>query len=707
MKKSINKKIFKACAFIALFAMAFAPAIALAEIKLELNYPSLPGITDLASSTRSLPMALKYYVQLGVIIAILVCIVSLVWAGVSYISSTGQPGAMKQARERIFNTFLGLAILIGSFIILKTISPQMSLLSIKKPSIPTGGIVLLSKAGYASFTKGTSFGELVESGEIKVMGGDIANLELDFGKLKKIEYGSADSPDKEVNYEKFRLYAIGFYGEAAANYKVTLFSDINFNDLNNNDEALASGFQKIFSLGGRLKASNDELYDNSEDGKYFEPQKNGLGEDKMTIFVINGKEREGDGGDVYRNQAMWGSISYWLTDTTKTIGNENFPPQSIKIEGFANGVYLYAKQVISTGPPLVTKQVEKYFTASAPKLGDTSIDFDRKAEEIKIKNSTKMPDGTTQKNDYIAILHDGTDAEGNLSIFFQKRAKSQLVNMVPRVYYDVLFKGQEDLDISTENGNIMQGWNDTEKSFKFSPMTSELNGGSLFFDNFGRTNNDVIKVDVDASPEFQGIYGHLNKQAASSLSVYEISDDPTVCQEVRLYNKSGDSFLSFVPLSETVKPQENGFQLPMPFYRPVNLPNNLTGWMYNRQDDGSFKLEVVKDKSFNDTASRLEIRGKCLVVLFEKRVDYYGEATNQRLANLRFRAYKAPQLGDVSTGIKTVVLTNEGIVSGGARGVLSLSSTKAMSCTTGVNRYELWNQGKDSCVSGIVVFPIK
>ncbi|MEK7104275.1 MAG: hypothetical protein AAB842_02660, partial [Patescibacteria group bacterium] len=107
--KKIKKIIFLA---IAIFLLA-QPLVALAEIKLELNYPNLPGISDLTQSTQSLPMALRYYAQLGVIIAILVCIVSLVWAGVSYISSTGQPGAMKQARERIFNTFIGLAILIG------------------------------------------------------------------------------------------------------------------------------------------------------------------------------------------------------------------------------------------------------------------------------------------------------------------------------------------------------------------------------------------------------------------------------------------------------------------------------------------------------------------------------------------------------------------------------------------------------------------
>jgi len=698
MKTNFRKAFLKVVIITAFFAIVFAPALALAEIKLELNYPSLPGISDLTESTKSLPMALRYYVQLGVIIAILVCIVSLVWAGVSYISSSGQPGAMKQARERIFNTFIGLAILIGSFIILKTISPQMSLLSIVKPSIPTGGIVLLSKNGYTNFN-GNNLGDLIESGDIKPIGGDIAKLSEELGgPLKEIIYtdASGNPEPKERNYPNFRLYAIGFWGEVSTFYEVTLFSDENFSEaflaqrINKGDRPI-----KFTYYDGSIKADGSKATLSDKDD-YFQGKEVGL-TDKMKIFVINGHTFTGDGTEGgSRNQAMGGSPA---TD---------FPPQSIRIED------------IRPGPSIKKADGSKTIIS-----GSNPNTVDEGAVAVNMTNKVII-NGQEITADPLYIASDDTNYEGNKAIYFQYRTAAQLQNVIPKLYFssdffpnqnakidftnEANYNALETANIITEVAKKPVDSNDANKgqyleSFKFGYY--EGMDVNQFIITYGK--KDVGKgVDIkfgrsaDSEFPYDGIYGAINSAETGKPSpeksryLGEISNTNDACREVTICKRNAHC-LRFVPAGTKVyTPTEYVHFLPMPFFRPINLPEDITSWGINSKGTAVSFNDNFND-GLGDGVIEVQMKGKCLVVLFEKRINF-AEKNNQTFKE--FATAGGVYKGSEFTGEKSIIIPP-------SQTPVSLQSTKAMQCTTGGNRFTFWNQGKDPCASSIVVFPIK
>lgn len=136
MKKVFSKKYLIS---ILLALLLFFPETSLA---LELTYPTIkiPGVGDV---TLSLDMPLNqliawfYYFFLS--IAGIAAFVMIVWGGIQYLTSAGKPAVMGEAKDRIFKAFLGLIILLSSYLILNTISPSLVLLkppTIEKPGPP-------------------------------------------------------------------------------------------------------------------------------------------------------------------------------------------------------------------------------------------------------------------------------------------------------------------------------------------------------------------------------------------------------------------------------------------------------------------------------------------------------------------------------------------------------------------------------------------
>jgi len=96
---------------------------------LELNYPHIPG----APSPQDLPSFITYLFYLIVYISGILVLTSLIIAGFRYFFSFGNPEKILSAKEQISSAFLGLLIILSSFIILKTIHPQF--VEIEKPKI--------------------------------------------------------------------------------------------------------------------------------------------------------------------------------------------------------------------------------------------------------------------------------------------------------------------------------------------------------------------------------------------------------------------------------------------------------------------------------------------------------------------------------------------------------------------------------------------
>ncbi len=115
--------------FIAGFCLA-------AERGLEIEYPSLPGVETPTTVKTALPDFIRYFFTFSIIIAGVLAFGAIVLGGIRYLTSAGAAAAMSDAKDQITSGFLGVIILLSSFLILNTINPQL-ILPEKPPLTPT------------------------------------------------------------------------------------------------------------------------------------------------------------------------------------------------------------------------------------------------------------------------------------------------------------------------------------------------------------------------------------------------------------------------------------------------------------------------------------------------------------------------------------------------------------------------------------------
>jgi len=111
--------------------------------ELEVNYPDLVGNAPPPTSTKTLlPAYVKYIFSLAIKISAIIAFLALIYGGFLFMTSTGNPGQLAEAKDQIFNAFLGLIILLSSYLLLNTLNPKLVIL--KNPQIePTQlGIIL-------------------------------------------------------------------------------------------------------------------------------------------------------------------------------------------------------------------------------------------------------------------------------------------------------------------------------------------------------------------------------------------------------------------------------------------------------------------------------------------------------------------------------------------------------------------------------------
>ncbi|GAI16801.1 unnamed protein product, partial [marine sediment metagenome] len=119
-------KFFLSAGLVLLFFLFFGISLAYA---LEINYPRLPGAAPPQDFVNYPPdqipsLRAKYFFNLAIWISGIIAFGALFYGGIRYLTSTGKPEAMVAAKDQISAAFLGLLILLSSFLILKTLSPQ-------------------------------------------------------------------------------------------------------------------------------------------------------------------------------------------------------------------------------------------------------------------------------------------------------------------------------------------------------------------------------------------------------------------------------------------------------------------------------------------------------------------------------------------------------------------------------------------------------
>lgn len=184
------KKIPPAFIFILiLFSLGLflAPATAGAQKPLEVIYSPLPGIDQVPETTDvELPVYVRYIFTFIIVISGLVALGALIYAGFRYLTSAGNPQKLQDAKDQMLAAGIGLVILLGSWIILYSLNPELIELRIPgvRPNVPplyAGVYLCLPPQNYR------------EDGELKRWEGD--EMEKAWLLIKEIRQLQSSDPE--------------------------------------------------------------------------------------------------------------------------------------------------------------------------------------------------------------------------------------------------------------------------------------------------------------------------------------------------------------------------------------------------------------------------------------------------------------------------------------------------------------------------------
>jgi len=118
---------FLSCSFF-VSASEFCKKPASAEINFQIDWPASPlSNYSLSEDTDpTLPKLVKYFFEWGVGLGGLGVFIALIIAGVQYITSIADPGKVKDARDRIKSSLIGLVLLLSSWAIFQLINPNLN-----------------------------------------------------------------------------------------------------------------------------------------------------------------------------------------------------------------------------------------------------------------------------------------------------------------------------------------------------------------------------------------------------------------------------------------------------------------------------------------------------------------------------------------------------------------------------------------------------
>lgn len=134
-----------------------------AERKLEINYPEIFGLK--ITSETTLPEYVKYIFVFSISIIGFIAFGTLIRAAFTYLTSAGQPAKLQEAKDQITAAFLGVIFLLSSYLILKTINPELIKLNLpplKHQDIKTVQAPKYEKNEISSISYEIPLGELIE-----------------------------------------------------------------------------------------------------------------------------------------------------------------------------------------------------------------------------------------------------------------------------------------------------------------------------------------------------------------------------------------------------------------------------------------------------------------------------------------------------------------------------------------------------------------
>ncbi len=109
------------------FFLTFLTKVSFAndQIKLQTNWPKTPRGLALEENA-SISGLVAYLYEWGISLGIILFFAMILYAGFEYLISQGTPSKISSARKRIVSGFSGIVLLLGSFLILNTINPDLT-----------------------------------------------------------------------------------------------------------------------------------------------------------------------------------------------------------------------------------------------------------------------------------------------------------------------------------------------------------------------------------------------------------------------------------------------------------------------------------------------------------------------------------------------------------------------------------------------------
>lgn len=151
----MKKRIFLVfIVFLGLFFLFFVSNKALAR-EWELDWPDLPGIvspTKIPEDQLTLAYFITYIFTFALLIVGIVALLMLIISAIRYMASTTMPTGKTAAMEQMRNVGYGVLLLLGAYIILSTINPELVIYGIEKGAIkytPGGAVTLYRQAACA------------------------------------------------------------------------------------------------------------------------------------------------------------------------------------------------------------------------------------------------------------------------------------------------------------------------------------------------------------------------------------------------------------------------------------------------------------------------------------------------------------------------------------------------------------------------------
>ncbi|MBL7142386.1 MAG: hypothetical protein ISS83_01905 [Candidatus Pacebacteria bacterium] len=165
-----------------LFLAGFCLAQTAQDRPLEVPLPAI-GSESAINTTPLLPAYVKYIFNFAVVICGFIAFAVLVLGGVRYVASAGNPSTMSDANSQMLSGIMGLVIILGSYLILNTINPQLKTISVEYKgsdlvAVGTAEVLLCKNAGD-------------EEKDCKLVQRDATSLDAFDGKVNDVRFKNA------------------------------------------------------------------------------------------------------------------------------------------------------------------------------------------------------------------------------------------------------------------------------------------------------------------------------------------------------------------------------------------------------------------------------------------------------------------------------------------------------------------------------------